>query len=470
MSDKNEYWKELFGDDAPDGLMEELGLNAPSCPEEERGMDAPPCPEEQEWVQFDVNFRAEQDGGEDPMSDTHVIPDDVRRVSEVTGGPFGQKDKRTGAARDEEGTWEDMSYEEDEETGIRFERRKRTGLLGGLMYAVFLIGVSAILCCVLWLAASDVLALNKEPLTAEINVPADYTLSELAEDLKSEGLIEYKFLFVMFAQVFKAEGKIEPGTYALNTDYDYSALISHMAAGAGSQIEVEVMIPEGKTIAEIFQILEEKGVCSVAELEEAAANHNFNHAFLSGVPLGDAKRLEGYLFPDTYNFYKGTEASTVIGKLLNNFDTRMEENGGYEAVPQTGCTLEEIIIIASMIEREAASADEMPVIASVIYNRLNAGMALNIDATIQYILPERKENLTVADLAIESPYNTYLNEGLPPAPIACPGMTAILSALSPDSTEYYYYALHTEGYHAFFQDYDSHQDFVQSPQFAYYEG
>ena len=195
----------------------------------------------------------------------------------------------------------------------RRRRKKRLGAWGVLLYIIFVLGISAILAGVGWMWANDVLALNKAPLTATVQVEEGDTVSDVADKLKEAGLIEYKMVFKMFCalthvsgQAGEEDAKITPGTYQLDTDMDYRALVSSMGSSSASRMITTVTIPEGQTEAQIFQLLEEKGVSTVEQLEDTAANYDFNFSFLKGVlPLGDAKRLEGYLFPDTYEFYMG---------------------------------------------------------------------------------------------------------------------------------------------------------------------
>ena len=178
------------------------------------------------------------------------------------------------------------------------------------------------------------------------------------------------------------------------------------------------------TLKQIFELLEKNGVSTVAKLENMAATHDYAFSFLQDIPLGDAGRLEGYLFPDTYEFYMGEDARYVLNKMLVNFDAKVTDAMRQQIADQ-GKSIRDIIIVASMIEKESDGTDREK-IASVIYNRLNnpsAGTAgyLQIDATIQYVLPEG-ELVTNADYTgIDSPYNTYKNKGLPPGPISNPG-------------------------------------------------
>lgn len=364
----------------------------------------------------------------------------------------------------------------------RRRRRRRMGALGALFYVVLVIGVSALLAGLGWIWAGDVLALNKTELTATITLPDDiFTYSEetneegetvtvskadvdyVADQLKQNGIIEYKWLFQLFCGFTGGREKMMPGTYTLSTSMDYSAIIRNLSAKSSARTEVTVVIPEGSTLAQIFAILEENGVATVEELNDAAANHDFNFSFLKDVlPLGEPTRLEGYLFPDTYIFYQNMDPVQALNKMILRFDEVFTDDMR-EAAAANGQTIHDIVIIASMIEKETTGNDQTD-IAEVIYNRLynptseTAGY-LNIDATIQYILPERKDRLTAEDLAIDSPYNTYLYTGLPAGPIASPGQASLRAAMNPSGSGYYFYALGDDGEHHFFRTYQEQENF-----------
>ena len=204
----------------------------------------------------------------------------------------------------------------------------------------------------------------------------------------------------------------------------------------------------------IFKTLEEEDVASYADLMEAAANYSFNYDFLDSEKLGDAARLEGYLFPDTYQFYIGMQASSAINKFLENYNYRVTDDMESRA-ESMGYSMDEIINIASMIEKEAANNDERQLIASVIYNRIRSGMTLGIDATILYVHPDHEGEPDADMLEEDSPYNTRIYSGLPPTPIANPGLASINAALYPSDTNYLYYRLDEEsGTHRFFQTYE----------------
>ena len=356
---------------------------------------------------------------------------------------------------------------------IRHRRDGRSGCLGGIVFFAFVLSLSIILACVGWMAASDVLALNKEPITATITLDkaqfetreeeveqADGTtkkkevryadLNYVADVLKDAGIIEYKGLFKLYCSFAHASGQIDPGTYELSTSFDYRALVKKMQVGTGAMVTTKVTIPEGFSMKQIFQRLEEEGICGYDDLMDAAANYKYNYSFLDEALMGDSTRLEGYLFPDTYEFYQGMQASSAINKFLVNFHNRLTKEM-LDVSAERGFTLQQMITVASMIEKEAANDEERALIASVIFNRLNQNMPLQIDSTNMYVLPDHGDVLTEEETHIDSPYNSYENTGLPPTPIANPGLASINAALKPAQTNYLFYALNAEtGKHEFF--------------------
>lgn len=387
---------------------------------------------------------------------------------------------------------DEYQLEERDYRPIRFRRDSRTGCLGGLMYAAFVICISVILACAGWMAACDVLALNKEPATAAVTLPKDIfspkevdvkdrsgkvtgkrtvsaaDIDYVADALKDAGIIEYKSLFKLFAKFSHADVKMDPGTYVLNTELDYRAIVKNMQVGTASMVVTTITFPEGMTMAQIFAKLEEEGVCAAKDLYKAAADFNYSFRFLENVGTGDARRLEGFIFPNTYDFYQGEQPSSVINKFLTALHSRITADM-WKQIEARGTTFRDTVIVASMLEKEAANDLERATIASVIYNRMAAGMPLGIDSTILYVHPDYTGgvDLPVEYLEEDSPYNTRLNTGLPPTPICNPGMESIKAALNPTETNYYYFALDAEaGEHRFFHDFDSFSKFVAEQNYA----
>ena len=329
----------------------------------------------------------------------------------------------------------------------------------------------------MWVCAADVLAFGREDKTVTVQITEEDNMDTIIQKLIDKGLVRYDWLFRIYADLSHAEEDIQNGTFTLNTNYDYHALVNELSS-SGSREEITVQIPDGYNCRQIFDLLEKKGVATVESLEEYAANGELsNYWFLETVERGDKYCLEGFLFPDTYNFYKGGGAEHAISKLLSGFNNKFNEdlqnnldelnkqlaetmrnNGKSDSyVVENMFTVREVMIVASLIEKEAASAVESPNIASVIYNRLfdwgSNPRYLNIDAAIVYVTGNNNK----IDTSIDSPYNTYLNTGLTPTPIANPGMSSIEAALNPASTNYYYYVLNPEtGSHVFASSYDEH--------------
>ena len=362
---------------------------------------------------------------------------------------------------------DESEYSEEELTErdfrpVRRSREYRSGCLGGLMYFVFIACVSIILACVAWMSAADALALNKELYTSEITLPAGIFTSKtvetfdkdgnatgmkrvssadidyVADELKSAGLIQYKWLFKLFCRISNADTKIEPGEYTLRSTYDYRALIRRMQKDSGAAATVKVTIPEGFTMSQIFYRLEENGVCSYEDLMTAAANENFEYSFLNGTEPGQASRLEGFLFPDTYEFYKSMSPASAINKFLQNFYGKMSADMEKQ-IGDRGLSLREVIEIASLIEREA----------------------------ILYVHQDHEGAPTAEMLEEESPYNLMKNTGLPPTPICNPGLSSISAALVPATTNDYFFTLDTAtGTHRFFETMDQFNAFVATQDYG----
>ena len=371
-------------------------------------------------------------------------------------------------------------------SGKKRAKKKRTNpFLALLLWVVVVIASSVILAGVGWMLANDLCAFTGADQDVEVVVPAEWfttttvtdedgnteevslcDIGQVADALQDAGLIQYKWLFRLFAWVYDADEKIDQGAYVLNTNMDYMALVRGMRSTGSSAVTVEVSIPEGYNTQQIFQLLSENGVAPVEELEEAAANYEFvDYAFLDSDLLGDVRRVEGYLYPDTYQFYVGRSAVAALDSMLSNFNSRVYSNGEltplFEEAAARGYDFSDIITIASLIEEETDGTDRDK-IASVIYNRLErpgeTGGLLQIDAALVYAAGRAitQEDYTTLD----SPYNLYQHTGLPPTAISNPGMSSITAALQPAETDYYYYVLGADGKHVFSETLSEHQQNV----------
>ena len=313
-----------------------------------------------------------------------------------------------------------------------------------MMYIVLVCAVSVVLAAVCWSLGNDVLALNKESTSATITVNDESDFGSVADQLKGNDIIKHKGLFKLFASLTGGKDKIAQGTYEVNSDMDYRALLNSMSSNSASRKDISVTITEGQTLKQIFELLEKEGVSTVEKLEDMAANHDYAFSFLQDIPLGDPTRLEGYLFPDTYKFYMGEDPKYVINKMLVNFDSKVDD-AVRQKISETGYSIRDILTIASMIEKETDGTDRT-LISSVIHNRLeNVGETahlLQIDASLVYAAGRE---ITEDDYqTLDSPYNLYTHQGLPPTAIANAGKASIQAALQPDDTNYYFYVLNPD--------------------------
>ena len=345
---------------------------------------------------------------------------------------------------------------------LRKRRRSNTGCLTGLLYFLFVVGISSLLAAFGWMAASEVLGFSRPAGLATVTIGQEDSISDIADNLLEHGLIETPWLFKLYANLSDALEEIVPGTYSIDTSLDYMAIVNAMKRDSIYRSEIKVTIPEGFTMKQIIARLSESGVCDEEELWSSARTYDFPYDFIEALPKTN-NRLEGFLFPDTYDFYVGDDPVRVLRKMLSNFDSKLTKNMRTRA-EEMGLSIMEAITIASMIEREAANADDAMNISSVIHNRLNHPDDypwLEIDATIIYALPEHKAELTDADKLIDSPYNTYRYKGLPPGPICSPGRIAIEAALDPAQTGYYFYAMNKDGVHEFTTNLADHNKVVR---------
>ena len=216
-----------------------------------------------------------------------------------------------------------------------------------------------------WKLADDVLALTRPDESIEITISENDTLDSVTAKLKKAGAVKYEWLFKLYCKVRKQEDFFDPGVYSIKLSYDYHALVNYLMASAGNRKTITLMIAEGENTYEIFDLLEKNGVCSREMLEQAAAEYEFDYDFLKRLPYGESNRLEGYLFPDTYEFYLKDEPQNVIGRLLRNFNARLNDKDLKE-IERSDYSMHEILIMASIVEAEAGHDDERAKIATFL--------------------------------------------------------------------------------------------------------
>lgn len=291
--------------------------------------------------------------------------------------------------------------------------------------------------------------------TVTIIVPKGASSDEIAQILKENDLVRSSLVFRLKAKLSDNGSKMNYGTFSLHRGMCIDDIIDTLAGTYASEETLRLTIPEGYSIEQIGILCEEAGLFSREDFYSAAQKSDY------GIKLTDNKNvkfaLQGYLYPETYEFYKTATAEDVIKKLVGQFNYEIEK-----AQLKTDKSLEEIIIIASLIEREALLEKEMKTISGVIYNRLEKGMRLQVDAAVQYAVSDglyNVERIKYSDLEIDSPYNTYKIDALPAGAICNPGIKAIVAACEPEKHSYLYY--HTDmdkddGSHIFTRTYEEH--------------
>jgi len=288
---------------------------------------------------------------------------------------------------------------------------------------------------------------------------------DIADRLEDAGVIQSGRLFRVLVAFMGIEDELVVGDYEFDKGMATLSVISRIHQGVTAPIMVT--IPEGLRLEEIGNILEKKGVVSADDFLEAT-EQDYDFEFLEDLPYNVG--LEGYLFPATYGFSRSVTAEEVVEQMLTAFAEKVvpEIQPGATAAD---LSLHEIITLASIVEREAVEPEERPLIASVFLNRLRVGFALQADPTVQYALGSDeksvalygywKKELTTKDLEVDSPYNTYVSTGIPPGPIAAPGLDSVMAVVRPAQTNYLFFVAKDDGSHVFAETLEEHLRNVQ---------
>ncbi len=300
-----------------------------------------------------------------------------------------------------------------------------------------------------------------------IEIKSGWGLVKIADELESNRVIKSSFVFEVYAWLAGKEKIFQAGNYVFNSGIKIPEIIKMLESGEVLRNEASITIPEGYNIYQIAEKLENAGLgkkSNFLNLILKPQNFNEKYAFLNcdktGV-YGCPKNLEGYLFPDTYIFDKNTTLQMVIGKFLDNFKNKAIKDLSY-SIYQSGKSLYEIIIMASLIEKEVKTFEDMEIVSGILWKRLDNNVALQVDASVAYAKCAVKpinckiEPPLIEDLKIKSPYNTYLYQGLPVAAISNPGLLAIKAAISPKKSDYWYYLTAKDGKTIFSKTLEEH--------------
>ena len=358
-----------------------------------------------------------------------------------------------------------------------------TSLLKAVIYIMSILVISGFLSYFAITAGNDIFAFVKEDTEVSVTIEEGTDIKALGAKLADEGVIKYPRVFSFYAKLRKKDSvALQAGEYTVSPMMNYDSLIAAFAkSNAAERTTVVVTIPEGYTVDQIIDTLVGKyGLSSEKELKDAIENYDYDYWFVKRLETdkpryGRKYRLEGYLYPDTYYYFSDSSASAIIYKMLDNFDKKVKDIfRGDKTVPGNnyiekidylcgnfGLSFDDIVTIASMVQMEGKYTTEFGTISSVFHNRLKNPSVTNgkleSDATLQYLLEKRTEHLTEEHKQIDSPYNTYLYEGLPPGAISNPAQTALIYALYPDDTKYYFFVAGKDGYSLFARTYKEHK-------------
>lgn len=315
---------------------------------------------------------------------------------------------------------------------------------------IILMAVAAVLALViLYLGVNGLFVRKTEK---EITIPEGAGANNIISMLKDEGLIKSEFVMKMVIKLSGSASKIRSGNTLISSKMGYFEIMDRLLSANSN---VKVTIPEGYEIDDIVKIFSEKLGIDAEELYTELESGKFEYEFVNdNLPAG-RYRLEGYIFPETYFFDKAMSAHQVIDTCLKQFDLVYTEDMRKQT-REMGFTIHEIVTLASIIEKEGSA--ELDKISSVFHNRLMSAdfSYLESCATVIYVTKQPKDRLTYADINVDSPYNTYINKGLPPGPIASPGAQALEAAIYPAKTDYFYFSATEGGKNSFSKTYEEH--------------
>ena len=314
--------------------------------------------------------------------------------------------------------------------------------LRSIISFLLILAVSGFSAMILLVFVLDSMAINRTAENVDIEIPKGSTTAEIADLLVERGLIDNAVCFRIYSRISGADGKWQVGAFTLSPDMGYATLVETLQTMTPRET-VTVTIPEGYTVEEIAELLEVNGVCERNEFINAVNHGEFDYDFVHEIPTaadgkehaGRVYRLEGYLFPDTYNFYVGSSGTTVVSRMLENFDKKLTPKIRKQ-ITARGWTIDEAIIVASLVEGEAASKEDMEKVSKVLANRMEPDSGypkLQLCSTKDYvkdILPSL-DGVEVRNIS----YNTYEREGLPVGAINNPGLQALTAALNPSDDE-----------------------------------
>jgi len=292
-------------------------------------------------------------------------------------------------------------------------------------------------------------------------IPSGARTTNIADELKKQGYIKNTTIYRILSKLMGFDNAYKAGKYIITKDMNYYALMLRLTGEALKNPTKDILIPEGRTLLETVEILEGQGYIDKEKFFRIASQKLEQYKFLESVKESDARKypLEGYLYPDTYRMDEGWTEEQLILRMLDQFN-RIFTQEYYDRAQELGMTVDEVVTLASLIEAEARYPADYKKISSVFHNRLKKGMKLESDVTVQYARVYaglgRTSVVLYKDLEIDSPYNTYIHEGLPPGPVCSPRKDAIEAALYPEKTNYLFFFATPDGTNIYNETYEKH--------------
>ena len=345
--------------------------------------------------------------------------------------------------------WQDFFFcQSEEQPGEKVKNKKHIAMAAAGICLVLLIACGGLL-------KASYTATDKAVADGDDHVLVRITpgmgSSQIGELLAENGVVDSPMKFWLAVKLNGADIKFQAGTFEMERNMspgDALGLLLH-----GQSTAMRVTIPEGLSVREVAKLLSRDGLVDEAEFL-AEAKDFAPYDYIEEVPEADY-RIEGFLFPDTYEFATDATPQDIMQRMADEFDNKLTEDMRQQAAARN-LSVYELVTLASLVEKEARFPEDRPIIAQVFFKRMDIGMPLQTDTTIQYLLSEAKEDLSYSDTEIESPYNTYQNYGLPPGPIASPGLASLEAVLQPADTDYLYFVADRQGHNHYGYTYEEH--------------
>lgn len=344
-------------------------------------------------------------------------------------------------------------YRNSDSEDVKKRARRNVYIASGA--GVFLVAAVSWLLLSVSCAFSDMTEVSGED-TVYVRIAPGMSSSQVGQLLEEQGVIDSRLKFWLAVKLNNAGSKLQVGVFELQRNMQAGDALNVLINGRAAAVRVTV--PEGLNVRQVAKLFAEQGLVDEQEfLEEAREFAPYD--YIEEAPGADY-RIEGFLFPETYDFASDATPRDVMQKMADEFDSRLTPDMRRRAEEEE-LSIYELVNLASLVEKEAKYSEDRPVIAQVFFKRLAIDMPLQSDTTLQYLRDEVKEDLSIADTEVESPYNTYLHYGLPPGPIASPGMASIEAVLNPADTDYLYFVADRDGHNHYGYTYDEHLELVE---------